>query len=177
MKRAELEHILRAAGTIADDTDLVVVGSQAVLGWVPDPPPALLVSMEADVYPRRHPERADLIDGSIGEGSPFYATFGYDAQGVGTETAKLPPGWEARLVPLKSEATRGVTGWCMELHDLLARKVVAGREKDLDFIARAAEAGLADHDLLLERVRAMSLDRTTLVGAEGRVRLAFGGER
>ena len=91
MKRAQLEHILRAAGTIADDMDIVVVGSQAVLGSVPDPAAAMLVSMEADVYPRNHPERADLIDGSIGEGSPFHATFGYYAQGVGPETAKLPP--------------------------------------------------------------------------------------
>ena len=31
MKRAELEHILRAAGSIADDTEIVVVGSQASL--------------------------------------------------------------------------------------------------------------------------------------------------
>ena len=35
MNRAELEHLIRAAGTIAND-DLVIVGSQAVLGAVPD---------------------------------------------------------------------------------------------------------------------------------------------
>ncbi len=29
--------------------------------------------MEADVYPKNHPERSDLIDGSIGELSPFHS--------------------------------------------------------------------------------------------------------
>lgn len=46
--------------------------------------------MEADVYPRNKPELADLIDGSIGEGSPFHTSFGYYAQGVGADTAVLP---------------------------------------------------------------------------------------
>ena len=34
MTRAQLEHIIRAAGVIADTQDLVVIGSQAVLGPV-----------------------------------------------------------------------------------------------------------------------------------------------
>jgi hypothetical protein len=71
MTRAQLEHIIRAAGTIADVEDLIVIGSQAVLGEFPDAPPELLVSHEADVYPPLHPERSDLIDATIGEGSPF----------------------------------------------------------------------------------------------------------
>ena len=32
MTRTQLEHIIRAAGAIADETDLVVIGSQAILG-------------------------------------------------------------------------------------------------------------------------------------------------
>ena len=73
MTRLNLEHILRASGAIADDPDIVVIGSQAVLGQFPDADPALLVSMEARVYPLNYPERSDLIDGSIGEASPFGA--------------------------------------------------------------------------------------------------------
>ena len=45
----------------------------------------MLRSPELDIYPPRAPELADLIDGSIGEGSPFRGTFGYYAQGVGHE--------------------------------------------------------------------------------------------
>jgi hypothetical protein len=32
MTRAQLEHIIRAAATIADDDEIVALGSQAVLG-------------------------------------------------------------------------------------------------------------------------------------------------
>lgn len=32
MKRSELEHILRAAATIAGDFDVLVLGSQSILG-------------------------------------------------------------------------------------------------------------------------------------------------
>src|SRR2546428_291249 len=83
----------------------------------------------ADVLPRNHPDRADLIDGSIGELSPFHETFGYYAQGVGPETATVPPGWESRLVVVRSAATRGATGLCLEVHDLALSKYVALREK------------------------------------------------
>ena len=96
MKRRDLEHIIGAAATIAEDDDIVVIGSRAVLGQFPDAPEELLISAEADVYPLNHPERADLVDGSIGELSPFHETFGYYAQGVGEETATLPVGWKGR---------------------------------------------------------------------------------
>jgi hypothetical protein len=38
MRRPDLEHIIRAAGTIANDDDLIVIGSQAILGQFPDAP-------------------------------------------------------------------------------------------------------------------------------------------
>ena len=50
MKRSELEHLIRAAGSIADDTEIVVVGSQSILGQYPDAPASLLVSAEAECF-------------------------------------------------------------------------------------------------------------------------------
>ncbi|HSF16231.1 MAG TPA: hypothetical protein VLK65_11830 [Vicinamibacteria bacterium] len=111
MRRQDLEHIIRAAAEIAKDTEIVVIGSQAILGSFPDAPDELLVSVEADVYPKNRPERAELIDGSIGEGSPFHDAFGYYAQGVDEKTAILPRGWKERLVAVRNENTRGHTGW------------------------------------------------------------------
>ena len=70
MERSQLEHLIHAASAIADDYELVVIGSQSILGTIPFPPESLIASMEADIYPKNHPELADLIDGSIGEGSP-----------------------------------------------------------------------------------------------------------
>ena len=118
MTRSELEHLIRAAADIANDDEIVVIGSQAILGQFPEVPARLRVSVEADVFPKHHPERAELIDGSIGEGSPFHATYGYYAQGVDETTAVLPDGWRERLVAIRNENTRGATGWCLEVHDL-----------------------------------------------------------
>src|SRR5687768_15286945 len=44
MKRSELEHLIRAAASIADDAEIVVIGSQAILGQFPNAPLSLLVS-------------------------------------------------------------------------------------------------------------------------------------
>jgi hypothetical protein len=38
MRRHELEHVLRAAKGITDEIEFVVIGSQAILARIPDPP-------------------------------------------------------------------------------------------------------------------------------------------
>jgi hypothetical protein len=157
VRRVELEHVIRAAATVAEDRDLVIVGSQAILGQFPDAPESMLVSREADVYPRNRPEQGDEIEGALGDGSYFDATFGYYAHAVGPETAKVPAGWEERLVPISGENTGGATGWCLEVHDLLLSKCVAGRERDWEFAEEALRHGLADPDELRRRLGGMPL--------------------
>lgn len=175
MKRSELEHVIRAAGRIARDRAIIVIGSQAVLGQFPDAPEALLASMEADVYPRKHPGRADLIDGAIGEGSAFHEQYGYYAQGVGENTATLPKGWRTRLVSVKNENTEGVEGLCLEVHDLAISKYVAGRPKDLAFTRTLARHGLTRESVLVERMAATKLEPALLKLVRGRIRRDFAG--
>ncbi|GAC1352700.1 MAG: hypothetical protein NVSMB1_18170 [Polyangiales bacterium] len=158
MTRAQLEHIIRAAATIADDDEIIVIGSQSILGQFPNAPAAQCVSVVADVYPKNWPDRADLIDGSIGEDSPFHETFGYYAQGVGETTATLPDGWMGRLVLIRNANTRGASAWCLEVHDLLISKYVAGREKDGRFVAAAIAHGLVDRKTLETRLAATAID-------------------
>lgn len=114
--------------------------------------------MEADLFPLRYPERSGVIEGTIGELSPFHETFGYYAQGVGEETARLPMGWKERLVVVQNENTRGVKGLCLEVHDLLVSKTIAGRDKDIDFLRAAAEHQLADRKVLLQRLTTVEVD-------------------
>jgi len=152
---------------VAEDEDIVVVGSQAILGQFPDAPEALLVSREADVYPRNRPERSDEIDGSLGDGSYFDATFGYYAHAVGPETAILPAGWEDRLIPVRNENTGGATGWCLEVHDLLLSKCAAGRERDWEFAEEALRHGLADPLELRRRAPSLPLPPDRLDEVEG----------
>jgi hypothetical protein len=148
MKRADLEHIIRAAGSITDCRQIVVIGSQAILGSFPDAPVEITASQEADTFPLDAPEKADLIDGSIGEKSPFHEAFGYYAHGVGPETAILPAQWQTRLVEVANENTRGIVGLCLSPSDLAISKLLAGREKDLEFVKAMLTHGLLDVDAL-----------------------------
>lgn len=61
MNRDGFIHVIQAAAAIVDD-ELVVVGSQAILATVDDPPEALVRSTELDVYPKSDPARAIEID-------------------------------------------------------------------------------------------------------------------
>jgi hypothetical protein len=154
VNREQLEHVIRAAATIAGDDEIVVIGSQAILGRHPDAPGELCISADVDLYPRHHPDRAELVEGSIGELSPFHSAFGYYAQAVGPTTAVLPDGWEARLVPIPTSAG---TGLCLEPHDLAVSKYVAGREKDREYLRAAIRHGLLAREVLVERLHATPL--------------------
>jgi hypothetical protein len=157
MNRAALEHIVRAAAAVANERDIVVIGSQAVLGQFPDAPEALLVSIEADVFPRHAPDKSLVIDGAIGELSAFHQSFGYYAHGVDETTATLPPGWSDRLVPIHNDNTAGATGWCLEIHDLAVSKLVAGRERDVAFLQVLIRERMVTSAVLQERLGGVSL--------------------
>lgn len=152
MQRHELEHLIRAAGAITGAEEIMVVGSQSILGTMPNPSGILARSAEADLFTLRDPKDADLIDGSIGEGSPFHENFGYYAQGVWKDTATLPDGWEERLVAFSNENTRGVVAKCLEPHDLAVAKLAAGREKDIEFLGEMLAHGLIKSAIILERI-------------------------
>jgi hypothetical protein len=173
MKRSELEHLIRAAGRIAGEREIVVIGSQAVLGQFPEAPMALLRSMEADLYPRGKPGLADKVDGAIGEGSRFHEQYGYYAQGVAPDTATLPRGWQRRLVRIENANTGGYAGLCLEVHDLAISKYAAGREKDLAFTRELARHGMTDKKTLLKRLAATKLEAALARAVRGRIERDF----
>lgn len=173
MRRADLEHLIRAAAAIAGVDEIVVIGSQSILGQYPDAPRDLRFSMEADLWPKDKPDLADLIDGSIGEGSAFHEAYGYYAQGVGPRTAKLPRGWQTRLVRVDNPNTLPGKGLCLEPHDLALSKYAAGREKDLDFTRAMIEAGMLDKAVLLKRLPKMDIGVTLKRSVKGRIERQF----
>lgn len=142
---------------MAEVSDIVIIGSQSILGQFPDAPDELLVSLEADVYPKNEPAKSIIIDGVIGELSTFHQTFGYYAHGVSPDTATLPDGASDRLIPIQNENTQFVTGWCLEVHDLAASKLAAGREKDIQFVEGLLAHQLVNQATLQERVKAIVL--------------------
>lgn len=161
MRRDQLEHLIRAAGAILDEPEVIVIGSQAILASFDQSrlPAEATRSIEADIVPRSDPDetKATLIDGTIGELSPFHSTFGVYAQGVGERTARLPNGWRDRLVPLRNDNTAGVTGWCLDPHDLGVAKLVAGRPHDLEFCRALLRAQLLEPETLAARLAATEL--------------------
>ncbi len=157
MNRAALEHVLRAASAITNEREFIVIGSQAILGQYPNAPESLLASIEADVYPRHAPGRSELVDGAIGELSAFHQTFGYYAHGVDETTATLPAGWVERLVPIENENTSGAVGWCLEAHDLAISKLVAGRERDDQFLRVLLREGMVEPAVLAGRLDTVPL--------------------
>ena len=156
MRREQLEHVLRAASAVVGERDVLVIGSQAVLASIPDGrlPPEATTSIEADLAFFDDPgdEKADQVDGSIGELSRFHETYGYYAQGVSVRTAILPIGWMERLIPLDTTGTEPARGLCLEAHDCVVSKLVAGRGKDRDFANALLREGLVDASVLLERI-------------------------
>jgi hypothetical protein len=177
MKRADLEHILRACKGVTGETEFIVVGSQSILGRFPDAPRVLRESIEADVYPRARPDLSPLLEGNLGELSLFHLTHGIRVDGVSPSTATLPAGWEERLVKLSNENTGGAIGWCLEPDDLAFSKLAARREKDLAFVAALIRhkmirpsvvagfiAAVADTDLRSRLTEAWELCRRRAAG-------------
>lgn len=170
MKRAQLEHLIRAAGAVTGSRRLIVVGSQAILGQHPDDAPArATLSREADLIPMDCPEATDKITGALGELSTFDETFGYHADGVDADTAVLPLGWEDRLIEINTPNTNGFIGLCLDTHDLVLAKYFAGRTKDHEFCASIVDADLVDQTVLLERLASMEIDAVHRLRIAGKI--------
>ncbi len=173
MQRSDLEHIIRASGEVAGDNEIIIIGSQAILGQFPDAPVRLLSSMEADIFPKNNPQRADKVDGAIGEGSSFHELHGYYAQAVGEHTAVLPEDWRSRLVAVNNENTKGVTGFCLEVHDLAISKILAQRPKDIEFVQELVRNEMIQKRTMLRRLAQTELVRSARLSAETRIRALF----
>jgi hypothetical protein len=162
LKREQLEHVLRSAGQIADDPDVVVIGSQSILAALPENrlPREATASMEVDIAFFDDPDnrKSDQVDGAIGELSPFHEMNGYYAQGVSISTAALPRGWRDRLVLIESQSTQPGRGYALEPHDCVVAKLVAGREKDHAFANALIESRLIDPATVAARIDTLEVD-------------------
>jgi len=160
MTREELEHIIRASGNITKQYEFVILGSQSILGAIPNPPEFFTMSAEADIYPLDAPELADQIDGAIGEGSAFHDANGFYAQGVGPETATLPDGWMDRVHRIQNANTDLRVGLCLSVVDLFMSKAWAGRHKDREFCIGLLRHAFVKLEDALAMVHRMPLDES-----------------
>ena len=172
MRRDQLEHAIRTACQIIDQSEVIVVGSQAILGTYDESqlPAAATMSIEVDILPIAETNDetarlADLIEGVAGELSPFEELHGFSIDGVDLDTAILPDGWRSRLVKVENANTAAAggeprfTGWCLDKEDLWVAKLVALREKDRNFVTALLEANLVDADVIASRLRTIPSER------------------
>ena len=159
MTRDQLEHAIRAACDVSEDTELWVFGSQAILAEFPNAHENLRASIEVDVQPKNRPETIDYIDGALGESSQFHQTHGFYVHGISIESAKLPDGWEQRTKSISDPiSTRGNAGLCVEAHDLAASKLAAYREKDKEFVRLLLIEKMIDAKILMERINLLNVE-------------------
>ena len=159
MTRDQLEHAIRAACDVAEDTEVWVFGSQAILGEFPDAPEDLRTSIEVDMQPKNRPEMTDLVDGALGEMSQFHKTHGFYVHGLLIDGSSFPNGWQHRAKPVVGEiSTRGKIGWCVEIHDLAASKLAVYREKDRDFVRILLIEGMIATETLIKRIKLLNID-------------------
>lgn len=151
MTYEEFLHAIRAVAEVASTDEVLVFGSQAILLTDPDAPPELRQSVELDAVAFRHPERWELIDGSLGEDSRFHRAHGFYVHGVGFETARFPEGWLERCLRVLV-GKPAVTVVCPEIHDLAASKLAAGRDRDFDYVSVLIGRDYVDAHKLLRRV-------------------------
>lgn len=165
MKKQQLDHVLRAAGRITGQNEFLIIGSQSLHGKFPDLPDEIVRSAEVDLIVREDIDRTEWLN-AIGQDSPFHESYGYYADPVDETTATLPKGWKRRLVRLSPGDTEGVTGLCLDPHDLAIAKYVARRDKDLAFTRQLAERGI------VSRRRLLALLKDTVVedGVRRRIR-------
>ncbi|HYZ73800.1 MAG TPA: DUF6036 family nucleotidyltransferase [Chthoniobacterales bacterium] len=148
MNFEELEHIVRAAGEVTGETEFIAIGSQSLLVSFRDLPRELRRSPELDITARSNPQVADLIDGNLGEITPFHQTFHIYAHGVGPESATLASGWESRLRKAATPAMNGAVVYGLSPEDLAYAKLAAGREKDIDFVRGMVQHGIVSQVLV-----------------------------
>lgn len=165
MRRDQLEHAIRTACQIIGRPEVIVVGSQAILGTFREDqlPADATMSVEVDILPiaadNAETERlADLIEGVAGEFSPFEELHGFSIDGVDLNTSALPAGWRNRLVKVQNANTAApdgdlqYTGWCLDKEDLSVAKLCAFREKDQNFVAALFRSALIDRETILTRL-------------------------
>jgi hypothetical protein len=157
MKRRELEHVLRAAANTIGQRDFLVIGTASILGTYDEGalPERAIRSREADLAPfneNAQGGKSMLVEGALGDGSQFQLAFGYYADGVDFGTVIAPYGWKNRLVRFSPPGAEPGCGWCLDVYDLSASKLAAGRAKDYEFVGALLDAGLIDIPNLLARV-------------------------
>jgi hypothetical protein len=167
VRAEELRDLARRAANRTGYRQILVLGSQAVHGALPDAdlPAITTLSEEADlaVFNDLSGETPHVIEVAFGMGSPYHQSFGVYADGIALSEVTLPDGWQGRVrtqqIDDSADPENPVTLQFPEIHDLCASKLTVavtggfGRRSDREFVRALVEAELVDLATLHDRIR------------------------
>lgn len=77
MRREDLRRLFARARELCGETEYVVFGSLAVLGFAGEVPPRMAASIDVDAFTKDDPERIFELTQALGQGSAFESEHGY----------------------------------------------------------------------------------------------------
>ena len=100
LRKENIDHILRAAAAVTNQSSFVLIGTGAVIATARHVPASMMMTPEIDLYVEGDDNEtfSHLIDATIGQGSMFHRTFRYYGGGVGPRTAIMPGDWRSRAI-------------------------------------------------------------------------------
>lgn len=175
MTLSALQHIIRAALALAEDRDILVLGSASLLASFPelgngDSP--LAATYDADLCPDPFDElTGTMLDEALGENRAYYLRHGYHADILrDTILETLPAGWRERLVSVP-----GCTAaHALEPHDLAAVKLLVGHPKDISLLAHLQAASLINAEVVRSRLDLIDIPVEHLPRLHSNFRDVFG---
>ena len=151
MRKSDLFDLIANVRTIAPDEKLIVAGSQAAYAVTNYLPEIARKSVECDfLFASGRADLREKVNKEMGVLTEYQDEHGYYADAVGLATIVLPSGWEERLRPLYGD-NETVVADCIDIYDLAISKLVAGRDKDLEFLESAFASELIQASEFLER--------------------------
>jgi hypothetical protein len=156
MNLGSLQHLVRSVRTLAEDCQVIVLGSASLLASFPElgeGSEPLAVTYDADLCPQPFDETTALmIHESLGESGAFHLRHGYHVDVLRDSIFEtLPPGWRERLVPVPG--CEGAAA--LDPHDLAATKLLVGRAKDISLVRHLGITGRLSRHLVVQRLDAI----------------------
>ena len=121
--RAQARRLFAQARKLSGETDYVVLGSLAALGYAGQVPARMAISLDVDAYGKSDPGRIFELAAALGQGSPFEAEHGYYLDPISPHVATLPAGWGERLVRIELEPA--LAAWFLEPNDMPSQTIAA----------------------------------------------------
>lgn len=176
MNLGSLQHLVRSVRVLAEDCQVIVLGSASLLASFPElgeGSEPLSVTFDADLCPQPFDETTALmIHESLGESGAFHLRHGYHVDVLRDSIFEtLPTGWRERLVPVPG--CEGAAA--LDPHDLAATKLLVGRAKDIALVRHLSASGRVSRQMVEQRLDGIPKTERLILTSSQAFQQAFGG--